>query len=633
LRFLNRIDSPTDLKKLSYNDLAELAEEIRQEMIDVVSENGGHLAPNLGVVELTIALHKVFDTPKDKIVWDVGHQTYVHKLLTSRKDKFKSIRQFQGLAGFPKREESVYDCFNTGHSSTSISAALGFAKARDINQDNYHVVAVIGDGAMSGGMAYEALNHAGNSDSNLIVVLNDNEMFISHNVGAMSSYLNKIRTAPLYDKKKKDLEKFLNNIPRIGSSVVKAAGKAKDGIKYFLVPGLLFEELGLTYLGPIDGHDIPALEMVFNQAKLKKGPVLVHVVTCKGKGYEPARKNPDIFHGVGPFCKETGEIIKKKAPPTYTQIFGKTVCELAQSDDSIVAVTAAMGNGTGLNGFGKLFPRRFFDVGIAEQHAVTFAAALALGGLKPVVSMYSTFYQRAYDQVLHDICLQNAKVVLAVDRAGIVGEDGPTHHGIFDISFFRAIPNLTLMAPKDENELRHMIYSAFTFENPVAVRYPRSTGFGIEIDAEFSLIPQGKAELLKDGKDLTLIGFGPVVYMCLEAANELQLKGIQAGVINLRYINPIDKEMVLNQAKKTGRIVTVEDHILAGGMGSAVLELLKAERVNDIAVERLGYKSYVEHGSISLLHKAYGINSKQIVDISEKFVRKNAGGRFLSDQE
>ncbi len=622
MRFLNIIDSPTDLRKLSYNDLAELAEEIRQEMIDVVSKNGGHLAPNLGVVELTIALHKVFDTPKDKIIWDVGHQTYIHKLLTSRKDKFKTIRQFQGLAGFPKREESVHDCFNTGHSSTSISAALGFAKARDINQDNYHVVAVIGDGAMSGGMAYEALNHAGNSDSNLIVVLNDNEMFISHNVGAMSSYLNKIRTAPLYDKKKKDLEKFLRNIPGIGSSVVKAAGKAKDGIKYFLVPGLLFEELGLTYLGPIDGHDIPALEMVLNQAKLKKGPVLVHVVTCKGKGYEPAKKNPDIFHGVGPFSKETGEIIRKEAPPTYTQIFGKTVCELAQRDDSIVAVTAAMGNGTGLNGFGKLFPKRFFDVGIAEQHAVTFAAALALAGLKPVVSMYSTFYQRAYDQVLHDICLQNAKVVLAVDRAGIVGEDGPTHHGIFDISFFRAIPNLTLMAPKDENELRHMIYSAFTFENPVAIRYPRSTGFGVNIDADFSLIPQGKAELLKDGEDLTLIGFGPVVYMCLEAAKELELKGIQAGVINLRFINPLDNEMILSQAKKTENIVTVEDHILAGGMGSAILEFLKAEGVNDIAVERLGYNNYVEHGSIPLLHKAYGIDPKQIIEVSEKLVRK-----------
>lgn len=633
MRLLDGVDSPADLKKLSYDDLTKLAEEIRQEMIDVTSVNGGHLAPNLGVVELTIALHKVFNSPQDKIVWDVGHQSYVHKLLTNRKESFKTIRQFQGLAGFPKREESVHDCFDTGHSSTSISAALGFAKARDINKDDYNVVAVIGDGSMSGGMAYEALNHAGNCDSNLIVVLNDNEMFISHNVGAMSSYLNKIRTAPLYDKKKKDLENLLKNIPGIGPTVVKAAGKAKAGIKYFLVPGLLFEELGLTYLGPINGHDIPALEMVLNQAKLKKGPVLVHVVTCKGKGYEPAKKNPDIFHGVGPFNKETGEILKKEAPPTYTQVFGKTVCELAQRDERIVAVTAAMGSGTGLNGFGKLFPQRFFDVGIAEQHAVTFTAALALAGLKPVISMYSTFYQRAYDQVLHDICLQNAKVVLAVDRAGIVGEDGPTHHGIFDISFFRAIPNLTLMAPKDENELRHMIYSAFTYHNPVAVRYPRSAGLGVKMDEEFSVINKGEAELLKDGEDLTLIGFGPVVYMCLEAAKELQLKGIQAGVVNLRFINPLDKDLILSQAKKTGRIVTVEDHILAGGMGSAVLELFEAEGVKDIVVERIGYHNYVEHGPIPVLHKAYGINPQHIIDVSEKLLRKEAREGLSSGQK
>lgn len=622
MHFLDRIDSPQDLRKLSYSDLAQLAEEIRQEMINVISENGGHLAPNLGVVELTIALHKAFDTPRDKIVWDVGHQTYVHKLLTGRKEKFKTIRKFEGLAGFPKREESIYDCFDTGHSSTSISAALGFAKARDINMENYHVVAVIGDGAMSGGMAYEALNDAGNSDSNLIVVLNDNEMFISQNVGAMSSYLNKIRTAPIYDKKKKDLENFLKNIPGIGATAVKVAGKAKDGLKYFLVPGFLFEELGFTYLGPINGHDIPALEMVFSQAKQKKGPVLVHVVTCKGKGYEPARKNPDIFHGVGPFAKETGEIIKKEAPPTYTQVFGQTVCELAQRDEKIVAVTAAMGSGTGLNGFGKDFPQRFFDVGIAEQHAVTFAAALALSGLKPVISMYSTFYQRAYDQVLHDICLQNAKVVLAVDRAGIVGEDGPTHHGIFDISFFRTIPNLTLMAPKDENELRQMIYTAFTFDNPVAVRYPRSTGYGIKIDEEFTVMPKGKAELLREGEDITLIGFGPVVYMCLEAASELYLKGIKAGVVNLRFLNPIDKDMILGQAKKTGRIVTVEDHILAGGMGSAVLELLEAEGLNNITVQRIGYNHYVEHGPIPVLHKVYGISPRNIIEVSQRLLKK-----------
>ncbi|MGI6449561.1 MAG: 1-deoxy-D-xylulose-5-phosphate synthase [Desulfitobacteriia bacterium] len=619
--FLDKIDSPADLKKLNYRELEQLAKEIRQELVDVVSVNGGHLAPNLGVVELTIALHKVFDSPEDKIVWDVGHQTYVHKLLTNRRKQFSTLRKFQGLSGFPKREESVYDCFDTGHSSTSISAALGFAQARDIQNGNYHVVAVIGDGAMSGGMAYEALNHAGNCDSNLIVVLNDNEMFISQHVGAMSQYLNKIRTAPMYDKKKKDVENFLKNIPGIGSTVAKAAGKAKDGIKYFLVPGMLFEELGLTYLGPINGHDILALEKVLKQAKQKKGPVLVHVITCKGQGYEPAKKNPDIFHGVGPFCKETGELVKKVAPPTYTQVFGQTICELAEKDEKIVAVTAAMGSGTGLNGFGKLFPARFFDVGIAEQHAVTFAAALALAGLKPVISMYSTFYQRAYDQVLHDICLQNAKVVLAVDRAGLVGEDGPTHHGIFDISFFRAIPNLTIMAPKDENELRQMIYSAFTYNNPVAVRYPRANGMGVTLENEFLLLPQGQAELLCEGQDLTLIGFGPVVYQCLDAAKELRLRGIRAGVINLRFINPLDKELLISQAKKTGKIVTIEDHILAGGMGSAILELLEAEGLKDIAVERIGYNSYVEHGSIPVLHNVHGINSRKIIEVAEKLCR------------
>lgn len=621
MKFLDTIDCPDDLRKIKIDQLSQVAEEIRQELIDVISVTGGHLAPNLGVVELTMALHRVFDTPKDKIVWDVGHQTYVHKILTRRKKEFKTIRQYQGLAGFPKREESEFDCFNTGHSSTSISAALGFAKAKEITGEDYHVVAVIGDGSMSGGMAYEALNHAGNCDSNLIVVLNDNEMFISQNVGAMSSYLNKIRTAPLYDKKKKDLGRLIGNIPAIGSKMVKAVGKAKDSIKYFLVPGLLFEELGLTYLGPINGHDIGALEEVLNQAKQKNGPVLVHVVTCKGKGYEPAKQNPDIFHGVGPFSKETGEVLKKPAPPTYTQVFGETVCELAKKDDRIVAVTAAMGSGTGLSEFGKLFPKRFHDVGIAEQHAVTFAAALALTGLKPILSMYSTFYQRAYDQVLHDICLQNAPVVLAIDRAGVVGEDGPTHHGVFDISFLRAIPNITIMAPKDENELRHMINTAFTFDNPVAIRYPRSVGLGVPTDDELKVLEKGKAELLREGKDITLIGFGPMVYMCLQAAQELQLKGIEAGVVSLRFINPIDRDMIIQQSTISKRMVTIEDHILPGGMGSAILELLELEDIEDVTVQRIGYSDFVEHGPISVLHKVYGLSVDRIVEAAEKMIK------------
>ena len=614
MRLLDMIDAPDKIKELSMEELKILSEEIRQEMIDVVSENGGHLASNLGVVELTIALHRVLTMPEDKIIWDVGHQTYIHKLLTSRRLEFKTLRQYNGLSGFPKRSESLCDSFDTGHSSTSISAAVGYAKARDIQNEKYSVVAVIGDGAMSGGMAFEALNHAGNCKTNLIVVLNDNDMFISQKVGAMSSYLNKIRTAPAYDRKKQDIQKFLRNIPKIGNTLARAAEKAKDGIKFMLVPsGMLFEELGLTYLGPVDGHDIASLEEVLKQAKKKKGAVLVHVLTCKGKGYEPARKNPDVFHGIGPFEKETGELKKKSELPTYTQVFGKTVCELASKDEKIVAVTAAMGNGTGLSYFGELYPKRFFDVGIAEQHAVTFAAALAFGGLKPIVSMYSTFYQRAYDQVIHDACLQNAKVIFAVDRAGIVGEDGPTHHGVFDISFLRAIPNLTIMAPKNEQELRDMLYTALSYDNPVAIRYPRASGVGVPLAEEFSLIEKGKAELLLKGEDLTIIGFGHVVNMCLEATRKLRLSGINAGVVNLRFINPLDKETIIEQCKITGKILTVEDHILSGGMGSAILEMLEDEGMNEVQVERIGYSGYVEHGPIQILHKAHGISIENII--------------------
>jgi len=630
LRFLDSINVPSDLKKLKKNELAALAKEIRQEIIDVVSINGGHLASNLGVVELTIALHRTFDSPDDKIIWDVGHQCYVHKLLTGRKEKFKTLRQFGGLAGYPKREESVYDCFNTGHAGTAISAALGFVKARDIKHDSYNVVAVIGDGTMSIGMTYEALNHAGSSDSNLIIVLNDNEMFISPHVGAMSTYLNKIRTNPNYDKRKERTKAFLSKIPVIGTLTTKAIRKFKDGLKYMLVPGRLFEELGLTYLGPIDGHDIAALEKAFKQAKNKKGPILIHAVTCKGKGYDSAIQRPDIFHGIGPFNKGTGEIIEKHSPPSYTSVFGQTICELAKQDENIVAVTAAMENGTGLNQFRELYPERFFDVGIAEQHAVTFAAGLALGGMKPVVSMYSTFYQRAYDQVLHDVCLQNAAVVLAVDRGGIVGEDGPTHHGIFDISFLRAIPNLTIMSPKDENELRNMICSAFIYHQPVVIRYPRADGFGVPIDEKVQIMDKGKAELLCPGSDITLIGFGPIVYICLEAARELRKKGIEAGVINLRFIHPIDQELIISQAKKTGKIVTIEDHILNGGVGSAILEILEEQGLAHIQVERIGYQDYVTHGAIPVLHKEYGIGSAQIISAVMRIIEKNQQERFVS---
>lgn len=615
---LEKIHEPKDLRALDLTELNILAQEIRQEMIKVVSKNGGHLAPNLGVVELTLALHRIFNSPQDKIVWDVGHQTYVHKLLTGRLKQFKTIRQYKGLSGFPKRGESPHDSFETGHSSTSISAAVGFAKARDVLREKHHVIAVIGDGAMTGGMAYEALNHAGHSETNVIVVLNDNEMSISPNVGAMSTYLNRLRTDPLYDKRKEYLEYLLKRIPGIGTQVAKLAAKAKDSVKYFLVPGMLFEELGFTYLGPIDGHDLALVEQVLDQAKKKKGPVLVHVVTCKGKGYKPAEENPDVFHGIGPFDPETGKVTKKPAPPTYTAVFGETLCRLAEENSKIVAITAAMPSGTGLTEFAKEFPERFFDVGIAEQHAVTFAAGLAFGGLKPVVAIYSTFYQRAYDQVLHDVCLQGANVVLAIDRAGIVGDDGPTHHGVFDISFFRIIPNLVLMAPKDENELRHMLYTAINYDGPVALRYPRSVGQGVAQDKELREIPIGKAEVLRDGKDVTLIGIGPMVNTCLNAAQELNHRGVSAAVINLRYINPLDRKLLLHYAQLTKKIITIEDHSLKGGMGSAILEFLEEEGIKGVTVERLGYPGFVDQGSIPQLLSVYGLSTKGIVQAAER---------------
>ncbi len=615
---LESIHAPQDLHKLDTDELIILAQEIRQEMIDVVSKNGGHLAPNLGVVELTLALHRTFDCPCDKIVWDVGHQTYVHKLLTGRLNQFKTIRQFQGLSGFPKRAESACDCFETGHSSTSISAAVGFAKARDVLKEGHNVVAVIGDGAMTGGMAYEALNHAGHTKTNMIVVLNDNEMSISPNVGAMSSYLNRLRADPRYDKRKEDIEYLLKRIPIIGKQVAKAVAKAKDSLKYLLVPGLIFEELGFTYLGPIDGHDQALVEQLLNQAKAKKGPVLVHVVTRKGKGYKPAEDNPDIFHGVGPFDAETGTIIKKSAPPTYTAVFGDTLCSLAKADPKVVAISAAMPGGTGLSEFARQYPERFYDVGIAEQHAVTFAAGLAFGGLKPVVAIYSTFYQRAYDQVLHDVCLQQANVVLAIDRAGVVGDDGPTHHGVFDISIFRIIPNLIFMAPKDENELRHMLYTALQHNGPVALRYPRSVGQGVTMDEPLEEIPIGKAEVLLEGRDVTLIGIGPMVNTCLMAAKELRYRGVEAAVINLRYINPLDRELLLHYARLSKKMITIEDHTLKGGMGSAVLELLEEEGLEGVALERIGYDGFVDQGPISQLHTAHGLSVKGIVQAAER---------------
>lgn len=622
---LGKIKEPKDLRALNESELKELAQEIREELIQVVSTNGGHLAPNLGVVELTLAIHRVFDSPRDKIIWDVGHQTYVHKLLTGRQKEFKTLRMLNGLSGFPKRAESPHDVFETGHASTSISAALGFAKARDLKKESNHVVAVIGDGAMTGGMAFEAMNHAGHDGTNLIVILNDNEMSISPNVGALSLYLNRLRTDPRYNQHKAIVKNTLESIPKIGTKVAKAAERAKNSLKYLLVPGSFFEELGFTYLGPIDGHDQLLVEKVLQQAKQKKGPVLVHVVTKKGKGYGPAAKSPDLFHGIGMFDPESGKVIKVAGPPTYTQIFGETMIRLAEDNPKIVAITAAMAGGTGLAPFRDKFPKRFFDVGIAEQHAVTFAAGLAFGGLKPVVAIYSTFFQRAYDQVLHDICLPKANVVLAIDRAGVVGDDGPTHHGIFDISMFRVIPNLIFMAPKDENELKDMLYTAMLQEGPVAIRYPRSPGQGVKVGSTWSPVPIGKGEVLVSGTDLTIMSIGPLVYTCLAAARELAKYGVKATVINLRFITPIDKELIVKAAEQTQDIITVEDHVLKGGLGSAVLEVLD-EAGRQARVERLGYPGFVEQGHIDQLHQMFGLSVEGIVEAAKR-LKGDLGGK------
>lgn len=490
---LETIDKPQDLKRLSMEELKVLAGEIRQLLICSVSKTGGHLAPSLGVVELTLALHKTFNSPIDKIVWDVGHQAYVHKILTGRRDSFHTLRQFGGISGFPKPSESEHDSFGTGHSSTSISAVLGMALARDIEGKKNNVLAVIGDGSLTGGQAYEALNHAGHTGTNMIVILNDNEMSIAKNVGAMSEYLSKMRTEPSYKKVKKDIEFLLRKIPAIGEHVVKTVERLKDSVRYLLVPGMLFEELGFNYVGPIDGHNLEILTEVLEKAKDMQGPILIHVLTCKGKGYEPAECNPGKFHGVGPYCVESGEVIKNGNIPTYTGVFGDALVELAAKDPRIVAITAAMPEGTGLKKFGTQFPNRFFDVGIAEQNAVTVAAGMAISGMKPIVALYSTFAQRAYDQILHDVCLQKLPVIFALDRAGIVGEDGPTHHGVFDYSYLRHIPNMVIMAPKDENELRHMLYTAIQMNSPVVIRYPRGSGLGIPTNDPFQQLRIGIA--------------------------------------------------------------------------------------------------------------------------------------------
>lgn len=612
---LETINSPADVKALSLEQLKQLAEEIRQLLISVISKTGGHLAPNLGVVELTLALHRVFTTPKDKIVFDVGHQSYIHKIITGRREQFSTLRQYGGLSGFPKRSESEHDAFGTGHSSTSISAALGMAVARDLQGEDYNVIAVIGDGSMTGGMAFEALNNAGTLHKKMIVVLNDNEMSISKNVGAMSEYLYQLRTGETYNKIKHDIEGWLKNM-EFGTDVLKAIRRLKGSVKYLMVPTSIFEELGFTYLGPIDGHDLQGLTEVLQAAKKIDGPVLVHVLTKKGKGYKPAEESPNKFHGTGPFDIATGKkIANPNAPITYTEVFGRTLAELANTDKDIIGITAAMPDGTGMSTFAKAHPERFFDVGIAEQHAVTSAAGAAAAGMKPVAAIYSTFLQRAYDSVLHDICMQKLHVTLCLDRAGLVGDDGYTHHGVFDYAYLRSMPEMTIMAPKDENELRHMLKTAVDFDGPVSVRYPRGSGVGVSITEPMHSLPIGKAEVLREGKDVCLWAIGSMVQSALQAADKLAEQGISAGVVNMRFAKPLDEELLLEQAAQYGKIVTLEEGVLQGGVGSAVLETLnEAKILQQCRVLTLGIPDeFVLHGDKKLLMKDLGLDVDAIV--------------------
>jgi 1-deoxy-D-xylulose-5-phosphate synthase len=617
---VENINSPLDLKKLSLEELRILSEELRQIIIQTVSVNGGHLASNLGVVETTIALHYVFNTPKDKIIWDVGHQSYSHKLLTGRRDLFSTIRKENGLSGFPKIEESEYDAFGTGHSSTSISAALGIIEGRDRNKEDFKVIAVIGDGAMTGGLAFEGLNNAGHLKKDLIVILNDNEMSISPNVGALSAYMNRILTGELYRKFKKETKSFLEGIPKVGGQVAKIAQKAEETIKGMILPGLLFEELGFDYVGPIDGHNIELMIETLKRIKSSTSPTLVHVITKKGKGYEFSEKNPCFFHGVGPFEPETGSQLSAKNSTSYSTAFGDFLTELAADDQRIIAVSAAMKEGTGLDCFAQKFPDRFYDVGIAEPHAVTFAAGLASRGLKPVVAVYSTFLQRAYDEIVHDVCLQKLPVVFAIDRAGIVGEDGPTHHGVFDISFLRHIPNLVFMAPKDGAELKQMLSFALKYNGPSAIRYPRgNVPAGLPSGPEVTM---GNAEVLKDGTDIALLAVGSCVLPALKAADKLEKDGIHAAVINARFIKPLDKELILSFASRIPKIVTIEENSLQGGFGSSVLECLSDSNAT-AKIKMIGiHDRFVEQGHPDRLRVKYGLDDEGIYLSSLSFLRE-----------
>lgn len=611
---LSQIDRPSQLRQLTPAQLQQLAQEIRETLIQTVSRNGGHLAPNLGVVELSIALHYVFDSACDRIIWDVGHQAYTHKLLTGRRAQFHTLRQYGGISGFPKRSESKYDAFGTGHSGTSISAALGMTAAHSLNDSPCRAIAVIGDGSMTGGMAFEALNHAGDLAKNLIVVLNDNEMSISPNVGALSAFLSRKLSTKSLMNLKKEMERFVRTIPGLGTNIIQIVKRSMDSLVTFFTPGMLFQALDFHYIGPIKGHRLDRLIETLRTAREIEGPVLIHVMTEKGRGYPPAEIDPTSFHGVGAFDIATGKSLKsEKSPPSYTKVFGDTISRLAYDDFKVVAITAAMLQGTGLECYSERFPDRFFDVGIAEQHAVTFAAGMAAEGFKPVVAVYSTFLQRAFDQIVHDVCLQNLPVVFAMDRGGLVGEDGPTHHGVFDLSFLRIIPNMILMAPKDENELQHMLKTALDHHGPAAVRYPRGNGYGVAMDNNPEALPIGKGELLREGEDILLIGIGTTVYPAMEAAQRLERQGISAAVINARFVKPLDQDLIFDWARKIGKIVTIEENMLQGGFGSAVLEMLYEISFFPKSFVRLGIPdTFVVHGPQSTLRNLYGIDADGI---------------------
>ena len=612
---LNRIEKPEDVKALTVRELEQLASELRHFIIDTVSQNGGHLAPNLGTVELTLALYSVFSFPEDKLVWDVGHQAYTHKILTGRRDAFKTLRKKGGITGFPNRSESVYDAFGVGHASTSISAALGMALARDAKGEKNQVIAVIGDGALTGGESFEALNNAGDLGTKLIVILNDNEMSIDANVGAMSEYLSRIRIAPQYARAKRDMGSLLMSIPHIGDKVYKTASHLKDGVRSVLVPGSLFEEMGFHYIGPIDGHNIALLEEVLTSAKEMEGPVLIHIHTVKGKGYKPAEQAPEKFHGVGCFDPSTGKSAKKAGcAPSYTSVFSKALIDLAKDRPDILAITAAMPSGTGLKAFGQAYPKRFFDVGIAEEHAMTLAAGMAAGGMHPVIALYSTFAQRAYDQLIHDVCLQHLPVTLCLDRAGLVGEDGPTHHGVFDLSYLRQMPNMCVMAPKDEEELRHMLATAIAIEGPAAVRYPRGAGLGVPLTDSLETLPVGKAEVLQEEGDIAFLAVGTMVEKAKEAAAILKEEGIEAAVVNMRFIKPLDTELLGEMARTKRLLITAEENVLAGGFGSAVAEYL-ADHGIEVPLLRFGIPDrFIEQGTRRELLSLCGLQPDEMAE-------------------